>query len=52
MLGGYCQACFEKQREIDRLQAAVVRLRARLRYQVRIPAIVNSQIGHREREHR
>ena len=35
MLGGYCKACLVKQREIDRLQEEVVRLRARLRYQER-----------------
>jgi phage FluMu protein Com len=36
MLGGYCKACLEKQREIDRLQEEVVRLRGRLRYQERM----------------
>jgi len=36
MLGGYCKACLEKQREIDRLQEEIVRLRARLRYQERL----------------
>ena len=34
--GGYCRECLEKQREIDRLKEENVRLRARLRYQVRI----------------
>ena len=34
--GGYCRACFEKQREIDRLTEENVRLRGRLRYQERV----------------
>lgn len=33
--GGFCRACLEKQRAIDRLQEENVRLRARLRYQER-----------------
>jgi transposase len=35
-LGGYCQGCLEKQREIDRLKEDNRRLRDRLRYQERI----------------
>jgi transposase len=34
--GGYCKACFEKQREIDRLTEENARLRGRLRYQERV----------------
>ena len=33
--GGYCQGCFDKQREIDRLKDDNGRLRDRLRYQER-----------------
>jgi len=33
---GYCRACLEKQREIDRLREENVRLCKRLRYQERI----------------
>jgi hypothetical protein len=33
---GYCKACFEKQRAIDRLTEENVRLRGRLRYQERV----------------
>jgi transposase len=33
---GYCKACLEKQREIDRLEEQITLLRDRLRYQERI----------------
>ena len=36
LASGYCRACLEKQREIDRLTEENVRLRGRLRYQERL----------------